>query len=1017
MPAGPVQDVAIRPGMSEAVDPTQLPLGTPRLLQNVRTRRGGRIEKRPGTEALVTSNLPTAGYGGFAIEHKGLATVGVESTVNSSRARHIYQLSHSGTYWTRLGRHGVIVPERRFGISLDDNGAGREHTCAALDGTVFIAHADTSSGTTTTILAVDPAGAVLRRASIANAARPRLLNVDGTLYVVYRLTTGAGTTLEVRTVTPTTLQVGSATSVGTLSASTRVYDAAPVEGASTWVLAYPNSSTSLTVKVMSGTSASVSTTVATNTTASCIGVAAYAGEYVCVVYNDVATAEAWLGSVAALSGGGNYTIHTPSGSEAYGAAQFGVVRTAANTFAFVVSGTDSTSSPTLETAFIAHGTVTSAGTVTGPSKVYHYTPASKPFTYGPAGERQVLIWAHNQNDDTFWLDQARHFVLELQESTVSGSGANIAAISYEHLATYGALAARRDHIPEVADLGSGRRAVQLLWDDPGEIEGIDLAVFRCSLASDSATAAARHVVSSGGALHVSGGCLYDVSEGTTLPAEYYLPENGFPYAPEVVLTTAAGGLLTADQQYTIVAVYAWLDSAGRVHRSAPSKPKTATPTGANLTISGRVSTCSATGRLGSIAGQPVIELYSSWNGGPYYFVASAGAATPSALSVSFTYASADSTLEDNPVLYTDLGIIPTEPPSGARLVCVSGVRMFTVGWQANVVQASKLYLASAPWEFTDDDAFRIPVPEEITALAHMDGALVVFSARSVFVVTGDGPNDQGVGSFSDPRRLPAMVGADSPHVVETSQGLMFKGAGTIWLLPRGFGPPVPVGEDIQETLSDYPVLRGAYLCANADDDCTHFVLAGSDSYSASTVVAVYDNRLGTWSRDTITGEVGAAGVVDGEFTWLLPSWDTASTQYPARQFSTASYQDLSSTGTATWIESRVGFGDWRPFGALGRGSFDKLALLGAVAGAHTLKLDVSVDGAAAYTATLDLTTVSSSEYLSHQLRTQRGTSWRFDVYDAEASGQGKTAGMVLHAVAFEAQPEPGPRRVPEGKRL
>jgi hypothetical protein len=245
---------------------------------------------------------------------------------------------------------------------------------------------------------------------------------------------------------------------------------------------------------------------------------------------------------------------------------------------------------------------------------------------------------------------------------------------------------------------------------------------------------------------------------------------------------------------------------------------------------------------------------------------------------------------------------------------------------------------------------------------------------------------------------------------------MYKAAGTIWLLPRGFGAPAPVGDDIQGTLATYPYLRAAVLCANADDDCTHFVLATSDLPAATTIVAVWDNRLNAWSLDDIAGEVGAAGSVDGKFSWLLPSWTSANHQ-PARylEANSGTWYDRSATGTTSFIESRIGFGDWRPAGPLGWCRFNKLQIHGECADGFTLKLNVTVNAGSAdaqvvYTKTSDFTTAGQF-YREHRPHPEQGNSWRFDIYDAELSG--KTAGLVLHSLAFEAEEDPGLMRLAE----
>jgi hypothetical protein len=1038
--ASPVVDVVIRPGMSEGIDARMLPMGTPRLLKNLRVRQGARFEKRPGTVEVTASSalgFPTSGYGCFVAEHRGLLCAGVE-TVSTTRGRFVYARNGETGIWTKVGRHGVVVPERRFTISLDDNTAGDFHSCAVVGGTVYVAYTPADSVSATIVLvAIDPSGFVLRKAELASASRPRLIyDGGGTLRLVYRSLAGGATALEVRTVTTSTLALGSAAAVGTLASSGADWDACAVEGGSTWVVAYPTTATNLRVQKFSGTTAGSSNNATTVQQATLIGVAAYEGEHVCAAYLDdnagTKRIEAFVLDTATVGSGtiGTHTIRPASGNEVY-KHQCGVVRVATSTFAVVMGGDDSATSPSLLSSFLSHARITSAGAVTGPWTAYNISPSSKPWTFGDAGERQVLIWANTYNDpsDQQWRRLGAHHIVELEATSATGGGVNLAATTYDEVASYGTNNLQK-HLPETVEISTGRRAAVLPWNNLSNFEGLDLAIWRNSTAAASVRHSHRFVTSIADALHISGGCLYDVSESSLVDnaTAYYSPENGFPHPPEISVSSSAGGNLTDGESYSYCAVYRWVDSAGRVHRSAPSSVDVINIASPNLTAVVRVATLAASGKHGSVSGAPVAEIYRSWDGGPFYYIGEAsGSVANSAVSITKNDDNSDTQVEDNPTLYTDLQLLPVYPPSGARLLCEGGSRLYCVGWRPRVVQFSRLIVDSAPAEFCDDDAFRVFLPEDITAIAYLDGTLVIFSARSIYLVTGDGPNDQGVGAFSEPRRLPVSVGCDDARsVVETPQGIMFKGGGTIWLLPRGFGPPQPVGDDIQETLASYPYVIGACLCANDTDDCVHFVLGATDEPDTdpdATVVAVWDNKLNGWFLDYIDGQIGAAGAAldcasggfgaasaTGQlFTWLLPVWD-AQGDVPVRQFNADANPraDRNASGTQTWIESRIGFGDWRPFGAIGWGSIKRLIVHGERVATCSLKLDVSVDHASAVTATKSLGS-GTTFYAEHGLSQIKGCSFRFDLYDAELSG--KTAGGVWYALAFEAQPLEGTRRL------
>lgn len=995
--------VLLRPGMNEGTDPTMLEVGSLRLLQNVRFRQLHRAEKRPGTVSLGTTGpLPTTGSALWVGEWGGLATACIESTSADHQSwRTVWVRDGSGA-WNKCGRTGPVVPERRIGVTMDGGAALRGCTCVAINGVVYVAWAE--SGNIVHLTAMDPSGIVLRETELSSAQIPRLVYANSVLYLVY----ATGTTINIRSVTLLTLGLSAATPVATtLAAGADGFDAAPLEGATSWLLAYPEDATHIRTRVMSGTASLLDASILTTSQATFVSIAGagtsvVSGGKVVVTYVDGTAAEVCT-FTSALASASNVTLRTAAGNEAW-TCQSGVVRTDEDEWHVVFGGSDESSAPVVQSWMLYHGRIDGTGAITdGMYKGYRFLPCSKPFTTGAAGSRKVSIVAHDAMVTGASLHSANH-IIDLEPSgVIVGGGLQLSAISYEHQPTHST--AIRRHNTEVASLGTARLFCPIIWADPNDIAGIDALVFRSAAAADSVTWACRTVMDIDGALCVSGGALYEICSAGFNDLQYVC-ENGFANDPVIETAVAAGGAMTSGTDYTYAVTYAWLDPLGnRVHRSAPSALDTVQPSGGDLSVNVRIAGLGCTGRFGTTSGKVVAEVYRSWDGGPFYYVESTTTTIGSTTGLVVTDDAADATVEANRPLYTDSGILATDPPSGARLLTEGGSRVFVVGWRERQVQFTKIRIPTAPAEFVDDNAFRIFFREPLTALGYMDGALVAWSRKNIFVVTGDGPNDQGVGAYAEPRTLPAAVGADSPHVVEGPAGLFFYGGGTIWLLPRGFGAPEPVGDAIQATLSSYPYLRAAARCANAKDDCMHFVLAASDLPAAETKVAVWDNRLGGWSLDDIAGGVGAAGAVDGKFTWLLPTWD-ASGDKPARQFDVAELQDFSANGADTWIESRIGFGDWRPHGPIGWGVLRTIAALGEIAGACELNWTETVDGVEQTTKTFELE--AGQFYIDHPHKRRKACAYRVDIYDSESSGM--TAGMVVNALSFESQPEEGVRR-------
>jgi hypothetical protein len=1002
--------VPIAPGMREDIDPRMLPLGVPRLLQNVRARQQGRLEKRAGTLALGTSGMTSTASALWVGEYGGRAVTGteiVESEPVLQKTVNCAQVIDPTGRWHRIGTYGSVVPERRFGLTQTVTKSFKQMTSVAVGDLLYTAAVDGVTGTDIFLFCTTLEGVLLKTQRLTEAAAPRLLYVNSVLYLVYWHTTG--TDILVSVVSQSTLTPGTPVTVNATGGAQ--FDVAPIEGSNLWIFACAEAATTLRVRRMTATTSTTADTFATTTDLSLIGVAALSGGKVVVGFQDGNNIETWIMDEATLTNEVNTVVDTETGSENW-REQVGVVRTSASDFAITYGGSDSTSAPALDTYHFYHARIDTTGVVTsGPTKVWHYSLASKPFTFGPAGSRQVMVWAHNLNDLSGgnWREQAAHYLLALVERT--SGGAMPVAHSNEHLATYGSSVNFRAYLPEVATFSDGRFAAPLNWNDPGALSGIDVAVFRSALRSESIRWSHRFSTTANRGLLISGGCLYehcdvlyDAANGAGIE------ENGFFYDPEIVGAVSTGSGLTADREYTYVAVYRWND-AGRVHRSAPSEAIELTPTGTDLQATIRVSTLEGSNRYYTGTDSPVAEIYRSWNGGPYYYVGITAVVTGvAAASVTFVDSSSDATAEANPTLYTDAGIIPNEPPSGARLICEGGNRVFCVGWRENVVQVSKIILPTTPAEFCDHDNFRIFVPEPITGIAWLDGALVIFSARNIYVVGGDGPSDQGAGGYSDPRRLPAPVGCDDARsLLEVPQGLFFYGGGSLWLLPRGFGPPQPVGAAIQETLDTYPYVAGAALCEESGNLYAHFLLHSTDvSSSTLSRIAVFDVTTGGWTIDSLSATTGAIASVVGTFTFTLVDWD-ALADFPIRQLSVAEDQDYSANGAERWIESRVGFGDWRPGGPLGRTQIQRIQLMGEVLGRCKVKMDVTLNGTAETARTKTYTAAATTAYLETQPTSAPCNAIRLDVYDAQDDLLSYSRGFALNAMAFEHLPTPGLR--------
>jgi hypothetical protein len=1020
-----VLNVQILPGMRQDVDDTLLPPGTPRYLQNVRCYQQGRLDKRPGTRLIFNTNLP-GHRGNWLSQQGGRAVVG---TQDNGLLRLVYEIGCQESEgdvarWTSMGAHGAIVPVRRFGISPQAS-TGLKHVSSVKVGNLlYVAYTESAgAGTTTHLQVVTLDGTVLRATKITNATNSRLLYINSVVYFIYRDPSSAGSDdIEAAVVNQDDASLGTPVTIETAGGGT--FDVAPLEGSSTdWLLASTTSPTTITVRRMTGTTSTANTNITTVGVPSLVGIIGdtTSGRVLVGWVEDALDVKVSVRNSTTLALVATTTLDTKDVNETY-RYQLSFVRMYAGTGWLVLwGGTETTSSPTLGHGFFSYCRIDNAGVATSVSIVTNFGLASKPFTNtDPDVERgSTYVWAHTQGDSTLWRTQAAHYLLELDGAGTASTwnAASLSAISYDHVATYGPSTSFMSQLPTVESFGSGMYAAPLNWQDPSGLSGVDVAVFTAATRQDSVRAAHRFAAERSGALVVSGGCMYEHT-GARSPAQAgFIVENGFAYDPELAVALRAGGSLTSGQEYTWVAVYRWTDALGRIHRSAPSPPVTATPSAGNLSVTLRGPIIRASGRLNAQIVEPEIEVYRSWLGGPYYYVTSAAAGLSTTNSVSIIDTFADATVEAAPALYTDQGFMPTDPPSGARLWCDGGTRVFCVGWRENVVQFSKLLIPTAPIEFVDDDIFRIFLPEPITAIWWLDGALVIFCRNGVYTVTGDGPSDQGVGQYGDPRRLPVAVSCDDARsLVEVPQGLMYKGGGTIWLMPRGFAPPIPIGDAIARYLESYPYVVSAAVTYMSGSEGTarnvHFVIAPGDTDAAgSPIVAVYDLELGSWSIDQIGGPaIGAATAIGGEFWWVAGSWSAPiGSDRPVRRFSSNEVQDYDTVGASLWIESRVELGYIRPFGLLGWGTVPHVQVFGYVPGVCELTLSGTINDYPFQSATHEFASTDFASYLEHAFETAPCNSLQLSFTDAMVDVP--TAGYSIRGLALEVQPEKGLRRV------
>jgi hypothetical protein len=913
------------PGMKESVEERLAPPGTLTYAQNCRFDKSGRVRKRGGA-------VQRGALGGIAATSGGSWLSGELVCVDSEVRR--YQPSPVDG-WTKLANDSPLAPVARYPAQLDEVHGVAGATAAVIGGVIVVASTAQTGFTFSTITGMNADGSTIWQARISGVS-PRLLVYGGTLWCFFL--PAAGGDLQYVTVTAAGLVSSPATLFST-GANVTCFDVNTLDGGNGYVVAVWDG-TNVTVKNMNG--ASVLTSIPIVASGAIIGVAvggsSATGDTIWVAWNNQTDVKC-ESLHPDLSG--SYAIATVFAGGVNGL-PFGqpTLQRVDATHAIVAVSRYGSASASV-TNFGTHLVLMSqAGTLTRAYDAWGWAVASKFFSaapganYQPTTASRARLWVVS---NLLGVDfGSRHAVLDVStDGSASNLDGSVIALSYER---EGGTNVGDLTLPPVvlAPIGTEQRQVlvtALPWNARKSLQGADVVL--CALRPSTGVdprASARELVRVGGVDYIGGGATLLEAQAPPPGANNFhvFPTNGIPLLPACGGIAVAGGSLTADQSYTYWPVYEHLDAAGQRVRAVGSPIAIAT-TGVNKQITLDVTVPGGTERPNMTC-----HLYRSWLGGPPHrvtpdqgapAVTDAGGQGQSAGFVTFTDNMTDAVAATKEELLIGVpgAALPPAPPSGARLIAQGDGRVFVGSWDRRIVWVSKLWVPGEPVQFVDDDAFRIFFPEDLTALAYQDGSLIAFAERSVWSVTGDGPTDQGLNPYPDPRAVPVDSGAVGPWVVTASAGTFFESIAGIMLLPRGFGPPLYVGADVRDTLSAATPL-GTGLTARIYGATKSETPSGHELVHLliSKGVLTYDVRAAAWSLDVfILGErtPEAIGMIANRLGMVQGVEAFAVTWIPEDG---ARWADARGTDNTDFFpQMKLTFAELRPFGICGTGYFER----------------------------------------------------------------------------------------------
>lgn len=291
--------------------------------------------------------------------------------------------------------------------------------------------------------------------------------------------------------------------------------------------------------------------------------------------------------------------------------------------------------------------------------------------------------------------------------------------------------------------------------------------------------------------------------GTSCPAWYdargeTLMSAGPLDSPEIVgATTSGDGItymaysdlsVTNEEPKVYQAVWLFTDSAGRVHRSAPSIPvylgfllaSRTTTTDIALYVTAPIVLQRTKGTL-------YCEIYESWPGG----VAQLASTTkvPTTHLDASTLFSVSVPINDTPdgatntdlvdfrsskAIYTAGDVLAADPWPNFSYIAQSGRRLFAASVSdPSTIYYSKTFEQNVAPEFSA--SLTIPLGnQEITALGTIDDKLIVFTDQSIWVVYGTGPDNTGANGDFFVEKMTHQIGCTDQYSIMTYQeGLAF----------------------------------------------------------------------------------------------------------------------------------------------------------------------------------------------------------------------------------------------------
>lgn len=466
-------------------------------------------------------------------------------------------------------------------------------------------------------------------------------------------------------------------------------------------------------------------------------------------------------------------------------------------------------------------------------------------------------------------------------------------------------------------------------------------------------------------------------------------EAGFELHPTIDLifaTTGTANPNVASKNFSYIAIYIYYNGKGEIERSMTSPSVSITTPSNTSYVNIRMKTFPFSYKdsyeylpLGGADFSKElcdIVLYRTENNGSIYYRCGNIPNRPVSQNLDILDAVSDSDLKNNERLYTTGGILESDPFSNAKFSTAGGNRLFLGGLEdKDEIIFSKKQLYKECVSFSD--FFRIRVSSgssadktPISALGYMDGKVIIFREQSVYFVQGDGPNELGIGQFSEPEIISSDVGCSEPRsVINTPDGVMFKSRKGIYLLSRNLSVEY-IGAPVEE-FNDLKVISS--LVSDKYNEARFYLING--------ICVVYNFLFRSWS--TFNNQTTVNADIWQTFPVLIKN-NLVHKETENIYIDSGLSNFYSMKFTSPWLKLDNIQGYIRCY---------QLWIIGDYKSPHTLKCRVYVDYNNNYYDEYSLVYNSSSSpqyQFQISLPVQKVESIKFEIFDSNQSGNGES---------------------------